>query len=167
MRGGNFICYDRCMQIFHIISVVVPLVLALGVPYALQSYGFAREKQYRLLLYVACVLFAVSWYLPSPLIRGQDTAFVTHFIGGGVFTGLLWLYLKYSLGWRAHWLLEAFSLFVLVSALGCINELAELFFVETGIARILLTDTNWDILANTLGAIGVYCIWKLYDSWRR
>ena len=39
----------------------------------------------------------------------------------------------------------AFSVFALVSALGCINELAELFMVKAGLASIKLDDTNWDI----------------------
>ena len=52
-----------------------------------------------------------------------------------------------------------FSVFALVSALGCINELAELFMVKVGLARITLDDTNWDILANTLGAAAVWLGW--------
>ena len=52
-----------------------------------------------------------------------------------------------------------FSLFALVSALGCINELAELFMVKFGLASITLDDTNWDILANTLGAAAVWLGW--------
>lgn len=152
------------MQIYHLISIFVPLILAVGVPYVLQRHGYKTERTYRLLLYVACALFAISWYLPSPLIGGEDTAFVTHFIGGGIFTGLLWMYLKKSMKWRAHWLIEVFSLFALVSALGCINELAELFFVEFGIARILLADTNWDILANSLGAFAVWLGYLVFDQ---
>ena len=114
-------------------------------------------------------MFAVfiSWYLPSPLIDGQDTSFTTHFVGGGLFTGLFWAYLVSSMKWRAHWLVMAFSVFALVSALGCINELAELFMVKAGLASIKLDDTNWDILANTLGAATVldwldYC--GFYDE---
>ena len=57
----------------------------------------------------------------------------------------------------------AFSLFALVSALGCINELAELCMVKVGVARITLDDTNWDILANTLGAAAVWLGWM---GWR-
>lgn len=107
-------------------------------------------------LYLACGLFFISWYLPSPLIDGQNTSFTTHFVGGGLFTGLLWIYLKKALGWQDFWLIEAFSLFALVSALGCINELAELVMVKVSLAKITLTDTNWDILANTLGSLVVY-----------
>ena len=60
---------------------------------------------------------------------------------------------------RSHWLVMAFSVFALVSALGCVNELAELFMVKVGLARITLDDTNWDILANTLGAATVCLGW--------
>ena len=57
----------------------------------------------------------------------------------------------------------AFSIFALVSALGCINELAELFMVKAGLASIKLDDTNWDILANTLGAATVWIGWIIAD----
>lgn len=147
------------MEIFHYISVFLPIALLVIVPYVLRKNGFNVEKKYRWLLYVACLLFFISWYLPSPLIDGQDTSFTTHFVGGGVFTGLLWVYLVLAMRWRSHWLVMAFSLFTLVSALGCINELAELFMVKFGLARITLDDTNWDILANTLGAVAVWFGW--------
>ena len=56
-------------------------------------------------------------------------------------------------------MVTAFSVFALVSALGCINELAELFMVKVGLASIKLDDTNWDILANTLGATTIWIGW--------
>ena len=149
------------MKIYHVISVLVPLVIVFTLPYLLQKTGRKTEKKYRTLLYVACGLFFVSWYLPSPLIHGQDTSFVTHFVGGGVFTGLVWIYLVQSFKWRSHWLLESFSLFALVSALGCVNELFELFANEVGLASIVISETNWDILANTLGAVCVYVVYKI------
>ena len=149
------------MSIFHYISFFVPLTLAFAVPYILRHQGFTDEAKYRWLLYIACVLFFISWYLPSPLIEGRDTSFTTHFVGGGVFTGLLWIYLVLATHWRAHWLVMVSSLFALVSALGCVNELAELCMVKVGLARITLDDTNWDILANTLGAAAVWCGWMV------
>ncbi len=149
------------MSIFHYISVFVPVTLVFVVPYVLRYHGFTDEKKYRWPLYIACVLFFISWYLPSPLIEGRDTSFSTHFVGGGVFTGLLWVYLVLAIRWRSHWLVMAFSLFALVSALGCVNELAELLMVKISLARITLDDTNWDILANTLGAVTVWCGWMV------
>lgn len=151
------------MSIFHYISVCVPVTLAFAVPYVLRRHGFTDEAKHRWLLYIACVLFCISWYLPSPLIEGRDTSFTTHFVGGGLFTGLLWVYLVLAMRWRSHWLVMAFSVFALVSALGCINELAELCMVKVGLARITLDDTNWDILANTLGAAAVWLGWM---GWR-
>ncbi len=56
-----------------------------------------------------------------------------------------------------------FSVFALVSALGCVNELAELFMVKVGLAHITLDDTNWDILANTLGAAVVWLGWVVMN----
>ena len=152
------LCTPRMMSviILHCTAACVPIALAVAVPVVLRRAGFVDERRWRWWLYAACAMFAVSWYLPSPLIDGQDTSFTTHFVGGGVFTGLLWYYLKRSLGWRGHWLIEAFSLFALVSALGCINELFELATVRAGLVRLSLTDTNWDILANSLGALAVY-----------
>ena len=149
------------MSIFHYISVFVPVTLACVAPYVLRRHGFTDEKKYRWLLYLACVLFFISWYLPSPLIDGQDTSFTTHFVGGGLFTGLFWAYLVLAIRWRSHRLVMAFSVFALVSALGCINELAELYMVKVGLARITLDDTNWDILANTLGAAAVWLGWTV------
>ncbi|AJA06520.1 hypothetical protein TM7x_02315 [Candidatus Nanosynbacter lyticus] len=151
------------MEIFHYISVFVPIALSVIVPYVLRKNGFNVEKKYRWILCLACVLFFISWYLPSPLIGGRDTSFTTHFVGGGLFTGLLWIYLVLVMRWRSRWLVMAFSLFALVSALGCINELAELFMVKFGLASITLDDTNWDILANTLGASAVWIGWLIAD----
>ncbi len=151
------------MAMFHYISVFVPIALAVIVPYVLRKNGFNDEKKYRWILYLACVLFFISWYLPSPLIGGRDTSFIKHFVGGGLFTGLFWMYLISSMKWRAHWLLMAFSIFALVSSLGCINELAELFMVKFGLARITLDDTNWDILANTIGASVIWVGWLIAD----
>jgi len=139
------------------------VTLAFAVPYVLRRQGFTDEKKYRWLLYFACLLFFISWYLPSPLIEGRDTSFTTHFVGGGLFTGLLWIYLVLATRWRAHWLVMVFSLFALVSALGCVNELAELCMVKVGVARITLDDTNWDILANTLGAAAVWFGWVMMN----
>lgn len=151
------------MEIFHAISVLVPLLAYVALPRLVAHFN-GEPGRYQKLLILACALFFVSWYLPSPLIDGEDTSFVTHFVGGGLFTGLIWLYLKFSLNWHAEWWLEGFSLFALVSALGCINEIFELLLVRARIADILITDTSWDIFANSLGALAVYIGYLLYDS---
>lgn len=150
-------------MLIQILSIVVPILVYIVTPWVIRQLG-GEPRRYRRLLIIACLVFFISWYLPSPLIDGEDTSFTTHFVGGGIFTGLLWIYLKRSLDWHHVWWVEAFSLFALVSALGCINELFELLTVCIGISSIPLDDTNWDILANTLGALVVYIIYRLYDT---
>ena len=146
------------------ISFLVPLIIAIGLPRLLSRHGFKSSKKQLSWLHVACLLFAVSWYLPSPLIDGQDTSFVTHFVGGGMFSGLVWIYLKLVIGLKSKWYIEAFSLFALVSALGCVNEIFELVLVQAKIATININETNWDILANSLGSLIVYLVYIAYDS---
>ena len=75
------------------ISVFVPIVLAAVVPAVMRRAGLAEERRWRWWLYAACILFWVSWYLPSPLIEGRDTSFTTHFVGGGMVLreAVLWL----------------------------------------------------------------------------
>lgn len=150
------------MQIFHIISVAVPLAIALGLPHLLATPA-ATRMQNRTILYVACLLFFISWYLPSPPIDGDDTAFVTHFVGGGVFSALLWVYVARAKSIRLPLVQELAVVFALVSALGAVNELFELLLVRLDIASITLTDTSWDILANTLGALAAFVLHKLID----
>lgn len=150
-------------MVFQIVSVAVPLILFLVVPFIVRKLG-SESEVYKKWLIAACLLFFISWYLPSPLIDGEDTSFTTHFLGGGVFTGLLWYYLKKSLKWKSHWLVEIFSLFALVSTLGAMNEIFELFLREVGLSRISLTDTNWDLLANTLGAALSYLVFVILKT---
>lgn len=151
---------------FVMLSVVVPFLVYYGSMW-LVSVFHKEPSRHNMLLVAACTLYFISWYLPSPLIDGQDTSFTTHFVGGGLFTGILWLYFKQSFSWRGPWWLESFSLFALVSALGNANELFELLVVRTGLVHLALTDTNWDIFANSLGALVVYVGHFVYDTWHR
>lgn len=143
-------------MIFPVLSVVVPLIIYVALPQLIKA-----GRAWKWLLLVACFTFFVSWYLPSPLIYGDQTEFVTHFVGGGVFTGLLWLYITLVIGWQAQWYIEVASLFALVSALGVANELFELLLLVTGYMPQGINDTSWDLLANTLGAAAVYVVYAL------
>ena len=138
-----------------LLSIVIPVLLYIFMPAVVRHFG-GDAKKYLPWLYAAIALYLVSWWLPSPLIEGKDTSFSTHFVGGGLFTGFLWYYLKQALCWKAHWLLEAFSLFALVSALGVLNELLEVvLYVFHGMPHGIV-DTSWDLLANSLGALCFY-----------
>ncbi len=156
------------MQLFHIISVVVPLAIAFMLPRYIDTVE-AKALKNRAVLYGACLLFFISWYLPSPLIEGKDTSFVTHFIGGGMFCAFLFLYIYRAL--RLKWSLPVrlAAVFALVSSLGVVNELFEFTLVKLNIANILLTDTSWDLVANTSGALAAWVVIEVIcrDSWHR
>lgn len=147
------------------VSIVAPVLIAWLLP-KLLGVG----DRYRPLLYAACLVYVCSWYLPSPMIEGMETESVKHFVGGGVFTGLLWIYVKRAKDWRANTVLEAASLFALVSALGVLNELFEFVLYYANLMPNGLADTSWDLAANTLGALVVFIVYRLsrmYGSDRR
>lgn len=148
------------MELFHAISVFVPLAILLLTPRVLARHGYS-DKGKRWLLALACGLFFASWYLPSPLVDGQDMSLVTHLVGGGIFSGLLWLYLMGAMKLKLSWWGELLGLLALVSALGVTNELFELALVRSGLATILITDTSWDLLANTIGALAVFVVYRI------
>jgi len=147
-------------MLFIFVSIAVPILVYLLLPRVLSVISGKTHQPTKLLL-VAGLVYFISWYLPSPLIDGKDTSFTTHVVGGGIFTGFVWAYLVQQLGWKRDVLQDALGLFALTSALGAANELFELLIVRLGLVRLTLTDTSWDILANTLGALvffGVYSV---------
>lgn len=149
-------------MIFVFISVVVPLIIFFSLPPMLEAV-FRGPKTSRWPLVIGGLCFFASWYLPSPLIQGQETQFMTHLVGGGIFTGFVWLYVKKHLRLELSAWLEILSLFALVSMLGVANELFELGLVQLGFARLSSIDAWWDLLANTLGAL---TFWLVYRAWR-
>lgn len=141
-------------MLFYIVSIGVPGAIYITLPKILRS-----NKDWKWLLLAACMIFFISWYLPSPLIDGKQTEFMTHFVGGGLFTGLLWLYIKLVKKWRAAWWVEAASLFALVSTLGVANELFEFVLFKLGHMPHGIADTSYDLVANTLGALSFYIVY--------
>lgn len=151
--------------IFYLIAVGVPVAVYFLLPIGLAHLSGIRSTTSKLPLVVAGMLYFISWFLPSPLINGQDTSFVTHFVGGGVFVGFLWLYVVNYFDWRPkHKTLEIATLFAAVSTLGAINELFELLLVELNLTEVLISDTNWDILANTLGSLAFYAGYLVFTN---
>ncbi|HEY1074446.1 MAG TPA: hypothetical protein VGE59_01955 [Patescibacteria group bacterium] len=139
-------------MIFLIISIVVPLLIYFLFPPFL-AYLTGKQVRPSGLLLVACFLYFISWYLPSPLIEGRNTSIMTHVVGGGLFCGFLWLDIKTTLGLKFNIWFEVITLFALVSAFGVANELFELLIVQLKLVDLHLTDTSWDLVANTLGAV--------------
>ena len=146
------------------LSIIVPIAIYSYLPRWLQNLGYKPAPKN--LLAAACVLYFVSFYLPTFHIEGQDTSFATHFVGGGLFSGFLWLYLKQSLRWKMLGWLELISLYLLVSGLGVANELFELLIEKTGITYVGSWDTWWDLLANSLGALAFWLVYKFVQSGR-
>src|SRR3989344_3659475 len=137
--------------IFFFISAVVPLGIYFFLP-PLMGKVTGKGRVSRTPLAIACLLFFISWYLPSPLIRGVDTSFTTHFVGGGLFTGFLYAYIKNCMRWKYGIFFDLLALYILVNALGVANELFEFAVVETGFASLDPSDTWWDLLTNNMGA---------------
>jgi hypothetical protein len=151
-------------MLYFLIPVVVPLFIYAFLPIVLEKITGKQATRNGLLL-VACLVYCVSWFLPSPLIAGKDTSFTTHVIGGGVFSGLLWLYIKNYLDWRAGPLIEFASLYAFVCTLGVTNELFEWAIVQLHlITKLNGVDTWWDLVANT---VGMLLFWLFYKFVRK
>lgn len=140
------------------------LIYLIGIPAAVYFTVRWFDARYKVggsrwLLIAACTLFSASLFLPSPIIDGEDTEFFTHFFGGGVFTGLLWLYFAPYIR-KQLWQNEFLQLFTLVSVLGVLNELFELLTHTLGLNPKSLSDTSWDLLANTLGVLLFYVVYR-------
>lgn len=149
--------------IFVVISIFVPFILICGAPYLVERIVKRKARSFKILA-LAAFLFFISWYLPSPLIEGKYTAFTTHFVGGGMFTALLWIYIRSQFTIRIPIVLDLLALFFLVSGLGVANELFELAVVQLGIARLSGSDTWWDLFANTTDAYTAYLPFLLYKN---
>lgn len=132
----------------------------LFLPRYLQSLAKRPIKSNGLLL-TASSIFFLSLFVPSPLIHGQNTQFCTHLLGGGIFAGLVWLFVKQNIKWPTSPLTELLTLYLLASGLGVANELFEFFMNGVGLIPSPSNDTWWDLFANTLGATGFWLVYKL------
>lgn len=147
-------------MIFLILSVGIPVLIWVFFPIFIQFVG-GKTIRRNSTLALACFLYFISWRLPSPLIHGVDTSFTTHLIGGGVFCGMLWLFIKQQLNIQLSWIVELITLYGFVSAFGVANELFELATVEFHLTKLTGADTWWDLLANTLGALLFWAVYRL------
>lgn len=156
MTSNRYVLYT-CVVNDFLYLVVIPVAI-----YAITSTINRRYKVRgsTLWLAVAALLFAASLFLPSPQIGGTDTEFWTHFFGGGFFIGILYVYFRPLIKRKLRWYEDLAVLFVLVSAFGVINELYELLALHIGIYHEKLDDTSWDLLANTLGALTFFVLYK-------
>jgi hypothetical protein len=115
-------------------------------------------------------VLGISLLLPSPLIDGNNTGFTKHF-GGGLFCCFLWLFIMQSNGWRLPKWQEFITLYAFVCMLGVTVELVEILFLEIGyieenLLDVRTTDTSWDLVANTAGAVVFWVIYSLVEGVR-
>ncbi len=114
------------------------------------------------LLLLAAAAFPLSQALPNIHISHETSTFQQHFVGGGIYCALVYSYLKLRFKWRCHWLIDLAVLFGFVSALGVANELIEFTLVKVvHIKSIDISDTSWDLTANTTGGFVGYGLLRL------
>lgn len=146
---------------YLLFPILIPFLTILLFPPLIQ-FIFQKPFPANRYLYLASLAYFLSWYLPSPLIYGQNTSFTTHLIGGGIYSGFLWLYIYSQQKTKLSSVRELISLFTFTSALGTLNELFELFIVQTHLVKKLnIKDTSWDLLANTVGCLIFYLAYRI------
>jgi hypothetical protein len=128
---------------------------------------FGGRNVSRVPLFFSAVLFFISWYLPSPLIEGKNTQFITHFVGGGVFCGVLWLYIRNALNFSQNLFFDLVAMYFLTSGLGVANELFEFTLTKMHIMRLTPADTWWDLTANTMGVFSFWLAYSVYKIVRK
>lgn len=148
------------MSLFGFLLYVLFIPLAVfGVSQWLDTHYSKKGNVWWLV--IACLLFSLSYFLPSPAIHGHETQFMTHVVGGGIFCGFLWVYHRTKLTSVPYvWYWELGGLFALTSALGTLNELYELLAFEV-LGSMPVQDTSYDLLANTLGMLVFFVVYKL------
>lgn len=114
------------------------------------------HDSYNWLPALAAILFVIAFFIPDIHISKETTTFQQHLVGGGIYCALLYLYFQKLLGWKTNWVVSVLLLFAWTSTFGVANELLEFTLTKLNIAQIGTGDTDWDLLANTLGSLLSY-----------
>lgn len=117
------------------------------------------NKSYDWLPVLAALCFLGAFFLPDIHISSETATFQQHFIGGGAYCALLYLYFVKLIGTKTNWLVGLALLFGWTSAFGVANELLEFTLTKLNLANIGTGDAAWDLLANTSGAITTYLLY--------
>jgi hypothetical protein len=133
-----------------IATALLPIVVESATHYFLR---LGLKQASPLLAYGAAFCMAISLFLPEVYISSETHTFQQHFVGGGVYAGLLYVYVRQLLGVRWRWYKDVAVLFAVVSSLGVLVELAEFAGTHLGLVHMATGDTDWDLLANTSGAL--------------
>jgi hypothetical protein len=110
---------------------------------------------------VAAIIYFGSLYVPDIHISMETSTFQEHFLGG-VYTAILYVYFTQLFGWRRHWLVMLVGLYAWTSSLGVANEILEFALTKLDIQHINISDTSWDLVANTVGSFTAYALLRLF-----
>lgn len=112
-------------------------------------------------------IFSFIWlFLPREISHVREVNFLQHFVGGGLASGLVTIYLVRTLGGKYEVFKNFFFQFVFLYALVCslsvANELLEFFldYFKYGIFSSDRYDTWFDLFANTSGALLIFATYK-------
>jgi hypothetical protein len=146
-----------------LVSVLFIAVLTAAIPLLVKRTSklfptIAIHESSNWLAILAGFLFFIAWFVPDIHISEETSTFQQHFIGGGIYCALLYAYFKQLLNWKFNWLTNLIILFAWTSAFGVANELLEFTLTKLHLAQIGTGDTDWDLLANTLGALFGYIL---------
>lgn len=143
-----------------LILFVVPQVF---VKFVIKETRFDSSIIY---LVFAFILPLVWVFVPKEIIHLRNINFIQHAVGGGVAVSFISIYLIKNLKEKFpllnNFLVQLILVYALVSMLGVANELLEflLDYLKVGIFSADRYDTWFDLLANTIGAIGLFTIYS-------
>lgn len=124
------------------------------------------------------LIFAASlpliWiFLPKEILGTRSVNFIQHAVGGGVAVGFVSIYFIHSfrhiLDYLNKFPVQLIFVYALVSMFGVANEILEftLDFFKIGIFSSDRYDTWFDMVANTMGAISIFLIYKIFIGFGR
>lgn len=153
--------------------VLIPLTL-LFAPWVAVRYIFATKETARLpysamlpYMGLAAALWVAAFFVPNIPISNETSTFSQHAMGG-VVAAVLFLAVSHAYQWRfGYWWQQIVCLYFFVSGLGVANELFELFATKSGIFWVESSDVWWDLLANTVGGIVAFGVYKLVQAGRQ
>jgi glycopeptide antibiotics resistance protein len=138
-----------------VFAALLPFVL----PVVCGRLGLQVHQTAKWPAFLAAFLSLAAFLIPDVHISSQTTTFQLHFVGGGMYCALLFVYLKRFFGLRINIWVSLLLLFALTSTFGVANELVEFTLNHLGVASVDISDTSWDLLANTSGALFGYVLY--------
>lgn len=154
------------MTLFFVLLAALTLCLPFVLPRLARRVGAKLAPAPTWLTWLAAGLLLLALVMPDIHISGETDTFQLHFVGGGLYTACLFVYfcrafrLSLPLGYRLA------ALFAVVSALGVANELLEFSLTHLQIQPMDISDTSWDLVANTSGAFVGFGLLSLIKSIR-